>query len=110
MKTFNNHIGSASMALVTESVDVGAAFKQVLKKQAGILKDVAALFTRSLRSLRGLRTEEKVQDAVKAAEAEAQGRISAVLAPFRDALNDIPPEHFERLEALFEARLKNPPQ
>ena len=65
---------------------------------------------RSLRNLRGFRTEEKVQDAVKAAEAEAQGRISAVLAPFRDALNDIPPEHFERLEALFSERLKNPPQ
>lgn len=98
------------VCLTTELGPVGAAFKQVLKKQAGILKDIAALFTNSLRGLRGIRTEEKVQDAVATAEAEAQSRVSAMLAPFRDALNAIPPQHFERLETLFEARLKNPPQ
>jgi hypothetical protein len=32
MKTFNNHIGSAPMALVTESVDVGAAFKNAITR------------------------------------------------------------------------------
>jgi len=96
--------------LVAQIGPVGAAFKQVLKKQSGILKDVAALFTRSLRSLRGIRSEEKVEAAVKSAEAEAQGRISSLLAPFRDALNDIPPEHFERIEALFDAELNKPSQ
>ena len=30
MRAFNHHIGSASMALVTESVDVGTAFKQAV--------------------------------------------------------------------------------
>lgn len=98
------------VCLTTEIGPVGAAFKQVLKKQTGVLKDVAALFTRSLRGLRGIRTEEKVQAAVQSAEVEAQGRVSAMLAPFRDAMNAIPPEHFERLEALFSERLKNPPQ
>lgn len=87
---------------------VGAAFKQVLKKQTGILRDIAALFSRSLRSLRGIRSEEKVQAAVQSAEAEAQSRAGGLLAPFRDALNDIPPEHFQRLATQLEARLKIP--
>ena len=32
MRTFNNHLGSGSMALVTESVDVGTAFKQAMAR------------------------------------------------------------------------------
>lgn len=32
MKAFNHHIGSASMALVTESVDVTTAFKQMMSR------------------------------------------------------------------------------
>jgi hypothetical protein len=32
MRAFNHHIGSPSMALVTESVDVSTAFKQMLSR------------------------------------------------------------------------------
>ena len=32
MRAFNHHIGSPSMALVTESVDVGTAFKQAMSR------------------------------------------------------------------------------
>lgn len=32
MRAFNHHIGSPSMALVTESVDVTTAFKQMLSR------------------------------------------------------------------------------
>jgi hypothetical protein len=32
MRAFNSHIGSSSMALVTESVDVGTAFKQAIAR------------------------------------------------------------------------------
>lgn len=32
MRAFNHHIGSSSMALVTESVDVGTAFKQAVAR------------------------------------------------------------------------------
>ena len=32
MRAFNHHIGSPSMALVTESVDVGTAFKQAVAR------------------------------------------------------------------------------
>lgn len=32
MRAFNHHIGSPSMALVTESVDVGTAFKQAMAR------------------------------------------------------------------------------
>ena len=32
MRVFNHHIGSPSMALVTESVDVGTAFKQAMAR------------------------------------------------------------------------------
>ena len=32
MRAFNNHIGSSSMALVTESVDVVTAFKQAMAR------------------------------------------------------------------------------
>ena len=32
MRAFNHHIGSPSMALVTETVDVGTAFKQAIAR------------------------------------------------------------------------------
>ena len=32
MRAFNQHLGSPSMALVTESVDVGTAFKQAMAR------------------------------------------------------------------------------
>ena len=32
MRAFNHHIGSPSMALVTETVDVGTAFKQAMAR------------------------------------------------------------------------------
>jgi len=32
MRAFNNHIGSPSMALVTESVDITTAFKQMMSR------------------------------------------------------------------------------
>lgn len=32
MRAFNNHIGSPSMALVTETVDVTTAFKQMMSR------------------------------------------------------------------------------
>jgi hypothetical protein len=32
MRAFNNHLGSPSMALVTESVDVGTALKQAMAR------------------------------------------------------------------------------
>lgn len=32
MRAFNHHIGSPSMALVTESVDVATAFKQMMSR------------------------------------------------------------------------------
>ena len=32
MRAFNHHSGSASMALITESVDVGTAFKQAVTR------------------------------------------------------------------------------
>jgi hypothetical protein len=32
MRAFNHHIGSSSMALVTESVDLGSAFKQAMAR------------------------------------------------------------------------------
>jgi hypothetical protein len=80
---------------------VSAAFRQVLKKKAGVLKDSAGLFWRSLSSVRGRRNETQVQEAVKEAQVETADSVGGVLAPLRTALEAIPPEHFEKLELAF---------
>lgn len=89
---------------------VSAAFRQVLKKKAGVLKDSAGLFWRSLSSVRGRRNEAQVQQAVKEAESETADSVGGVLAPLRTALDAIPPAHFENLEAALLTELANTPQ
>ncbi len=51
---------------------VSAAFRQVLSKRSGALKDTAKLFWKSLRSVAGRRDEKEVQQAVETAQQEAE--------------------------------------
>jgi len=60
MKTFNNHIGSASMALVTESVDVGAAFKQAITRLRRKTRQVVCTVFNGGHELYRARTDTKL--------------------------------------------------
>lgn len=94
---------------ICDKADVGpvsAVFGQILKKKAGVLKDAARFFWRSLQSVKRRRSEEQVQQAVNEAERESADFVSGVLAPLRTALDSIPAEHFTRLEAQLEAMLR----
>ena len=51
---------------------VSAAFRQVLSKRSGALKDTAKLFWKSLRSVARRRDEKEVQQAVETAQQEAE--------------------------------------
>jgi hypothetical protein len=84
---------------------VSAAFRQVLSKRSGALKDTAKLFWKSLRSVAGRRDEKGVQQAVETAQQEAEETVGGVMAPLRTALEAIPPEHFTELEGALEAEL-----
>jgi hypothetical protein len=99
----------AAVDVLCETADIGpvsAAFTQVLKKKAGVLKDAAGLFWRSLQAVQRRRSEEQVQQAVKNAELETADSVGGVLTPLRTALEAIPAEHFTRLEAALDARLR----
>jgi hypothetical protein len=60
MKTLNNHIGSASMALVTESVDVGAAFKQAITRLRRKTRQVVCTVVNGGHELYRARTDTKL--------------------------------------------------
>lgn len=99
----------AAVDVLCETADIGpvsAAFKQVLKKKAGVLKDAAGLFWRSLQSVQRRRNEEQVQQAVKDAELGTADSLGGVLTPLRTALEAIPAEHFTRLEAELDTMLR----
>ena len=86
---------------------VGAAFRRTLASRQGLLRDIAGLLKRALHGLRGKRTEDSVKAALQAAETQNHGNAWSLIAPLRAALDEIPPEHFQRLEAQLEAHLKS---
>jgi hypothetical protein len=95
--------------VLCETADIGpvsAAFKQVLKKKAGVWKEAAGLFWRSLQAVQRRRNEEQVQQAVKDAELGTADSLGGVLTPLRTALEAIPAEHFTRLEAELDTMLR----
>lgn len=73
MKTFNNHIGSASMALVTESVDVGAAFKQAITRLRRKTRQVVCTIVNGGHELYRARTDTKLYQQCLLCGYETQG-------------------------------------
>ena len=60
MRAFNHHIGSASMALVTESVDVITAFKQMMSRLRRKARHVACSVMNGGHELYRARTDTKL--------------------------------------------------
>jgi len=60
MKTLNHHIGSASMALVTESVDVGTAFKNAITRLRRKARQVVCTVVNGGHELYRARTDTKL--------------------------------------------------
>ena len=60
MRAFNQHIGSSSMTLVTESVDVGSAFKQVMARLRKKTRHLLCTVAHGGHELYRARTETKL--------------------------------------------------
>ncbi len=60
MRAFNNHIGSSSMALVTESVDVVTAFKQAMVRLRRKTRHLLCTVVHGGHELYRARTETKL--------------------------------------------------
>ena len=60
MRAFNHHIGSPSMALVTESVDVGTAFKQAMARHRRKARHLLCTVVHGGHELYRARTETKL--------------------------------------------------
>jgi hypothetical protein len=60
MRAFNHHIGSPSMALVTESEDVGTAFKQAMARLRRKTRHVLCTVFHGGHELYRARTETKL--------------------------------------------------
>ena len=60
MRAFNNHFGSPSMALVTESVDVGTAFKQAMARLRRKTRQVMCTVVNGGHELYRARTDTKL--------------------------------------------------
>ena len=60
MRAFNHHIGSPSMALVTESVDVGTAFKQAMARLRKKTRHLLCTIVHGGHELYRARTETKL--------------------------------------------------
>jgi hypothetical protein len=98
----------AAVDRVCDSADIDsvrAVFRQLFKRKAGVLKDLALLFWSALKSVRGRRNEDHVEQAVNEAKGEAAESVGGILAPLRTAMEAIPPEHFAELEAALDAEL-----
>lgn len=60
MRAFNQHIGSSSMALVTESVDVATAFKQMMSRMRRKVRQVTCVLFNGGHELYRARTDTKL--------------------------------------------------
>ena len=60
MRAFNNHLGSPSMALVTESVDVSTAFKQGTARLRRKVRQILCTVVNGGHELYRARTETKL--------------------------------------------------
>ncbi len=60
MRAFNHHIGSPSIALVTESVDVATAFKQMMSRLRRKMREVTCVLFNGGHELYRARTETKL--------------------------------------------------
>ena len=60
MRAFNNHLGSPSMALVTESVDVGTAFKQAAARLRRKVRHIVCTVVNGGHELYRARTDTKL--------------------------------------------------
>jgi hypothetical protein len=60
MRAFNHHIGSSSMALVTESMDVATAFKQMLSRLRKKARHVTCTLFNGGHELYRARTDTKL--------------------------------------------------
>jgi len=60
MRGFNEHLGSASMALVTESVDVGSALKQAVMRLRRKARQVVCTVVNGGHELYRARTDTKL--------------------------------------------------
>jgi len=60
MRGFNEHLGSASMALVTESVDVGSALKQAVMRLRRKVRHVVCTVVNGGHELYRARTDTKL--------------------------------------------------
>ena len=60
MRAFNHHIGSASMALVAESVDVDTAFKKAVTRLRGKARQLACTVVNGGHELYRARTDTRL--------------------------------------------------
>ena len=60
MRAFNHHIGSPSMALVTESVDVTTAFKQMMSRLRKKIRHITCTVFNGGHELYRARTDTKL--------------------------------------------------
>ena len=60
MRAFNNHLGSPSMALITESVDVGTAFKLTAARLRRKVRHILCTVINGGHELYRARTETKL--------------------------------------------------
>lgn len=60
MRAFNQHVGSPSMALLTESVDVGTAFKHALARLRRRVRHFLCAITNGGHELYRAHTETKI--------------------------------------------------
>lgn len=80
---------------------VSASFRQSRK----VLRGAARLLEGSLRRLAGRPDREQVAQAVEEVEPAEEREVAGVVSKLRQALTDIPDEHFQTLRAQLEARL-----
>ena len=79
MRAFNHHIGSPSMALVTENVDVGTAFKQAMARLRRKTRHLLCTFMAAMSSTVRARKPSSTSSACCVAMKRPAGRSIAAI-------------------------------